>query len=53
MKAEIDSLQEHGTFRVLEDGEHTPEGYKGSLIIASMMSSLMEGENADQLQEAI
>src|SRR6476646_12196668 len=28
MKAEIDSLQEHGTFRVLEEGEYIPKGYK-------------------------
>src|SRR5688500_12608293 len=28
MKAEIDSLQEHGTFRVLGDGEYIPAGYK-------------------------
>src|SRR5688500_19342803 len=28
MKSEIDSLQEHGTFKVLEDGKPIPEGYK-------------------------
>lgn len=28
MKAEIDSLQEHGTFSVLDDGESIPRGYK-------------------------
>ena len=28
MKAEIDSLQEYGTFRVLGDGEYIPVGYK-------------------------
>ena len=28
MKAEINSLQEHGTFKVLQDGEQIPEGYK-------------------------
>src|SRR5687767_11107251 len=28
MKAENDSLQEHGTFRVLGDGEYIPTGYK-------------------------
>ena len=28
MKAEVDTLQEHGTFRVLDDGESIPSGFK-------------------------
>lgn len=47
MKAEIDSLQEHGTFKVLRDGKISQKFSRRFLIIVFMMPILMVEESAE------